>query len=360
MNMDDEAPAVRALAERVTALPFPEAETLAASVVARYHTPARDAGRPARRSGRWRLLQATAVAVALVVTVLVGSAMSPAIANAPVISPVADRVLGIVGLSPAKDRSVVPLTGGSTSANQTVSLVAGYADSIRTVVVVSVPSGAQPADATLTDAAGATMRPGGSIAGSQGHVILDFGPLSSPRPGSNPLTLHIGKLLDYGAGKGTDGRVKQVSGDWTLRFDLPYESNGLPTPAPGQLGRVTVTFSAVAASPASIHLRFVTTGATMDQLFELQTATCASGVQCVPEPKGPPGKTPFRYDLLDPSGHPMGDMVNGNEGGKGDAQAAARDTTIGWDTLFSRAGPGTYRIVMTFDGSRLERDIQVP
>jgi hypothetical protein len=359
MNMEEEAPAVRALAERLAELPFPEAETLAASVVDRFHTAGRAPGRPAPRRRRRRMLQAALVAMALVVTVLVGSAMSPAIANAPVISPVADRVLAIVGLSPAKDHSVVPLTGGSTSANRTISLVAGYADSTRTVVVMNVSSDAEPVDATLTDASGATLRQAGAIGGSQGHVILDFGPLRSPTAGSNPLTLHVGKLLDYGAGKGSDGKVKQVTGDWTLHLSLPYESNGLPRPAPGQLGRVTVTFSAVAASPGSIHLRFVTTGATMDQLFELRTGPCAAGVKCVPEPVGTPGKTPFQYELLDPSGRAMGDMVNGNEGGKGSPEAA-QDTTIGWDTLYTRSGPGTYRIVMTWDGSRLERDVQVP
>jgi hypothetical protein len=361
MNMEDEAPAVRALAERLAALPFPEAETLAASVVDRFHAPERaGAGRRSpRRPGRRRLLQVTLAAVALIATVLVGSAMSPAIGNAPVINPVAARLLGILGLSPAKDRSVVPLTGGSTSANRTISLVAGYADSTQTLVVVRVSSNLQPVDATLTDASGTALRGDGSIGGGQDHVILDFGPLSRPQPGGNPLTLHVTRMLDYGGGKGADGKFKQVIGDWTLRFSLPYESNGLPVPAPGRLGRVTVTFTAVAASPGSIHLRFVTTGATMNELFELQTRPCASGVACVPEIVGTPGRAPFRYELLDPSGRPMGDMVNSNQGGKGDAQAV-QDTTIGWDTLYSRAGPGTYRIVMTWNGSRVEREVHVP
>jgi hypothetical protein len=361
MNMADEAPEVRALAERLTALPFPEAETLATSVVDRYHAPGRAGAdrRSMRRPGRRRLLQATAALAALVVTVLVASAMSPAIGNAPVINPVAASLLGILGLSPAKDPAVVPLIGGSTSANRTISLVAGYADSTRTLVIVNVSSDLQPMDPTLTDASGTVLRSNGSIGGGKDHLILDFGPLSSPRPDGNPLTLHVSRMLDYRSGKGADGKGRQVIGDWTLRFSLPYESNGLPVPASGRLGRVTVTFTAVAASSGSIHLRFVTAGATMDELFELRTVPCAKGFACVPEPAGTPGPTPFRYQLLDPSGHPMADMVNSNEGGKGDARAA-QDTTIGWDTLYSQAGPGRYRIVMTWDGSRIERDIQVP
>src|SRR5258707_288204 len=84
-------------------------------------------------------------------------------------------------------------------------------------------------------------------------MILSFGPLAHPSPGANSLTLHVDTLRDFATGKGAGGAVKQVTGDWVLRFGLPYENDALPTPPPGQLGRVTVTFTFAAASSTSVH-----------------------------------------------------------------------------------------------------------
>jgi hypothetical protein len=151
--------------------------------------------------------------------------------------------------------------------------------------------------------------------------------------------------------------VKQVSGDWTLRFSLPYENDALPAPAPGQLGRVTVTFAFVAASSTSVHVRFTTTGATLDDLFELPSIPlgCSASGRCAPPP--PRGGTPFQYQLLDPGGRALGDLVDSNPSGKGEGNDGS--VRVEWDTLYARAGPGTYHLVMTWNGNRLERDIQV-
>lgn len=372
MSMEHEAPEVRALAHRLEELDLPEVRTLAARVIDRYHAGAAGGRRLARASRQLRLLPAAAVAVGLVVAVLVGSAESPAIANAPVISPVAARMLGIVGVSPAQDH-VTPVGVADRSAGQTISVVTGYADSTQTVVIVNTsPSGATPVGSTLTEANGSVVRSEGFLGGEAGDTVLEFGPLNHPSPSSNQLTLHVSRVVDFGTGKGPDGKVRQVSGDWTLHFSLPYENDGLPVPAPGQLGPLAVTFSGVAVSSTSIHVRFTTTGATMSELVEMPSVpprcTPAGPPPSNPAPGpvqvtcagGTPGTTPFWYQLLDPNGKRAGDFMNSYPGdAKGSLDSEQTVKVVEWDTLYHRAGPGTYRLVMTWRGYRLERDIQV-
>jgi hypothetical protein len=327
-------------------------------VIHRYHAAGTSGRREVtRQSRRRRLVPAAAVAVVLLGAIVAGSGMGPALANSSLISPVVAGLLRIMGLSPSQDR-VTPLAVSATSAGQTISVLAGYADSTRTVTVLQVsPSGAEPVAPTLTDGSGSAL-PSASVApGPQGHMILSFGPLGHPSPGPNSLTLRIDTLRDFAAGKGAGGAVKQVSGEWVLHFSLPYENDALPTPPPGQLGRVTVTFTFVAASSTSVHVRFVTAGATLNDLFDLPSIqpSCDAGGRCAAPP--PPGGAPFLYQLLDPTGRPVGDMVNGNPSGKGEGQEGS--VRVEWETLYARGAPGTYHLVMTWNGNRLERDIQV-
>jgi hypothetical protein len=322
------------------------------------------------RRTRWGL-RLVALAVAMVLAVLVGTAESPQIASAPLISPIAERMLNTVGLSAAHD-PVVSLAASSTSAGHTINLVAGFADATRTVVVVTVsPSGPLPQGATLTDASGSVLTiDAGSVRVSGGAAILNFGPLSHPAPGNNQLTLRVSQLAVYDptAAKGND--LIRTAGDWTMHFSLPYGTRGQTIPAPGQLGPVTVTFTAVTAYSRGIHVSYVTTGATYEQLQEPPGApTCTpvgtpsrSGtgpakVTCV---EGrPAGATPFEVQLLDPNGRSMGNESEGSSGGGKGVEQTVPSDRMEWDTLYSRAGSGTYRLIMTWDGHRLERDIQV-
>jgi hypothetical protein len=355
--IEDEAPEVRALGQRLVALTFPEGETLAARVIRHYRGDGRaDTGGRGRAPRRRRVLPAAAVALALV-ALLIATGAGSALAGSPLVTPVVAKLLAVFGVE-----RPVALAASATSSGETMTLAAGYADAVRTAVVVQVsPSEAQPLDATLTDAVGDVQHAGPAFIGGQGHMVITFGPLAHPRPGGNSLTLHVTELLPMAAGKGQPGGVpppvKPITGDWTLRFTLDYGGGQvLPAPAPGRLGQVTVTFEAVAASSDTFHVRFVTTGATFDQLIELgPLVPCAAGVQCVQEPQRPPGPTPFRFQLFDPAGREMGPFMESGGDGKG------FDTSdrIEWDQLYHTRGAGTYRIVVSWQGHRFERDVTV-
>jgi hypothetical protein len=305
--------------------------------------------------------------------VLVGTAESPQIASAPLISPIAERMLNTVGLSAAHD-PVVPLAASSTSAGRTINLVAGFADATRTVVVVTVsPPGPVPDVARAgppPPAAGLGAPPWGGGGGgpSGGAATLNFGHLSHPVSGNNQLTLHVSRLSAY-VNPTVSKDVSRTAGDWTMHFSLPYGTRGETIPAPGQLGPVTVTFTAVTAYSAGIHVSYVTTGATSEQLMEPpgpptctpvgtapRSSTGPARVTCVGGT--PAGATPFEVQLLDPSGRSMGDEANASSGGGKGAEQSAPSDRMEWDTLYRRAGSGTYRLIMTWDGHRLERDIQ--
>jgi hypothetical protein len=154
------------LGQRIAEIAFPEAEQLAARVIHRYHAAETSGRRGAVRwSRRRRLLPAAAVAVVLLVTIVSGTGMGPALANSPLISPVVARLLSTIGVSAARDH-VTPLAVSSRSAGQTISVVAGYADSTRTVIVVQVsPSRAEPVTPTLIDGSGSAMRSDGVMPG---------------------------------------------------------------------------------------------------------------------------------------------------------------------------------------------------
>jgi hypothetical protein len=321
-----------------------------------------------RRTG-WGL-RLVALAVAMVVAVLVGTAESPQIASVPLVSPIAGRMLNTVGLSAAHD-PVVSLAASSTSAGHTVNLVAGFADATRTVVVVTVsPPGPVPDAATLTDASGSMLSiDGGSVRVSGGAAILNFGPLSHPVSGSNQLTLRVSRLA-VAVNPTASKTMSRTAGDWTMRFSLPYGTRGQTIPAPGQLGPVTVTFTAVTAYSAGIHVSYVTTGATAEQLLEPPGPPTCTPVGTAPKSGTgpvkvtcvggtPAGATPFEVQLLDPSGRSMGNEADSSTGGSKGVEQSAPSDRMEWDTLYRRAGSGTYRLIMTWDSHRLERDIQV-
>jgi hypothetical protein len=341
MSMEPEA-----LGQRLADIEFPEAGTLAARVIGRYRAEGlKGSGRP--RSRRRRLVPAAAVAAALLVAIVAGSGLVQAATGEPVLSDSVVRMLEKLGISASRD-GVTPLAVSSESAGYSIGVVAGYADSTQTVVVVQVsrsgsaPAYLTPAAPVLLDGTGATLRSDGVAPSSAGFRVLVFDPIPHPGVTANALTLHIDTLNDFGASKGSGGLLRQIHGDWTLRFRLAYENDAAPTPAGGRLGRVTVTFTAVAATSNSVHVRFTTDGATIDQLFDLPPAS---------------GRGQFQYELLGPDGTQMGDFMNGNPSGKGPGSEGV--TRVEWDILYTREGPGTYRLVLSWNGSRLERDVRV-
>jgi hypothetical protein len=333
MSMEPEA-----LGQRLTDIEFPEAETLAARVISRYHSGARR--EPGRPRSRRRLRSAAVVAAALLVAI-VGSGLVQALAGTSVLSDDIVTVMQRLGISATRD-GVTPLAVSSASAGHTISVVAGYADSTQTVVVIQISGSGSllPEAPTLVDGTGATLRSNGVAPSSRTNLVLVFDPILHPGPAADALTLHIDTLNDFSAGKGRPGGpLPQVHGDWTLHLRLAYENDAAATPASGRLGRITVTFTGVAVNANSVHVRFTTDGATLDDLL--------SG----------PGVGSFQFELLAPDGKRVDEMMDGNPSGKGTGSAGV--TRVEWDILYARAGSGTYRLVLTLNGSRLERDVQV-
>ena len=327
------------LGDRLRALEFPESAGLALRVIDRYRSPARRA-----RVGLRVAAIAAAVAVLLVGTAVAAVAVPgsrQALADTPVVGPIAHSILRLAGLNDAGQR-VTPLHGEATSAGETISLMGGYADNQRTVVIVHV----EPARSILlpvtlaVDSARAPL--------TTGYVVLAFGPIVSPRPNGDALTLHVielGPILSpVGLPPvGTD----RVAGDWTLRFTLAVDrSAAVAAPAPGQLGSMGVTFTASVVGTdvqVSAHLH----GATIAQVEDMRSESDTAKGSSVP-----PGPRAWRMELVEETGREVPWLR---------AALARGDTPKDFtaDYVWSVPAPGTYLIVVSWEGYSLVRTIVV-
>jgi len=332
------------LAARLRALEFPEAAGLALRVIDRYHTPAK------RRVGARRMALAVAAAVLLLgATVVAVPGGRAALADAPVVGPIAQSLLRLAGLADAGQR-VTPLHGTATSAGETISLTGGYADNQRTVVLLHVdPARSVELPVTLdVDGARAPLTEPVVSPTSSGDVVLVFGPIASPDPKGNTLTLHVVQLGPILSPDGPPpGGFARIDGSWTLRFTLTVDrSAAASAPAPGHLGELGVTFTASVVGTdvqVTAHLH----GASIGQLLDMPSdADAAKGSNV------PPGPRQWRMELVDANGSSIpflrGAVANG---------ATRKDFTD--DEVWSVPGPGTYLIVASWEGSSLARTIVV-
>ncbi len=206
-----------------------------------------DAGSPTalKRSASRRLRavsKAAALAAALMLVVLanVGAAyFAPrygrALADVPGVGPVSDRMLQFLGLN---DGKVTVVNAATSSSGHTVRLVAGYADGVRTVLLVDVDGkgltgnpkafGTNPGDygvsveaVSLSDQFGHNY---GLARGDQTAVALTFEPLVWPASAVGArLALHVGAIqAEWVTGPGTDTVLK---GDWNLHATLHAPSS---------------------------------------------------------------------------------------------------------------------------------------
>jgi hypothetical protein len=342
------------LARRLATLDLPGADELATRTLAAYHTI------PQRRGPR-RLVWAAVAAAVLITTVALG----PAVVAAA--TPVAGRLLQTVGLAP-KDASKIQAATGSatssgqfaTSSGQTVKLVGAYGDPTRTVVFVHL-DGLRPfpGAASLTTASGQQLTKfssSGVASDTSGTVPLVFEPITKPDPKGEELTLRITALfpdpifrLQHGETLFANGVAELIRGEWVLRFRLQVASNqATPTLSSGRLGNVDVRFAAVGGTGDSIFVAFDEVGATSDELLKEPREGSASAS---------PGQGAFKIQVFDRNGKELNFLGTATSS---TSPAADKNSPLDvrrqvrWDSYWQGTGPGTYRVVLTYEGHELQ------
>ena len=202
-----------------------------------------------------------------------------ALAQVPVIGGVYAKALQYYGLA---EQDVTVISDSSRSSGHTVRLVAGYADGLRTVLIVDIDG------KTLTYGKADRPRPGEYGVGNHGETpdlgltltdqfghsykegvgngytnYLQFEPLVWPASKAGArLTLHITtvrKLWLEGAGQ------DEVFGDWTLHATLVAEPvHVLPVPSPVRTTNAIYTFTSLQVTSTAVHIEWTTTGALID------------------------------------------------------------------------------------------------
>ncbi len=330
------------LEDRLTELDLRMPDTLVPRILAQAaQTGERDVA-SARRRSRW----ATA-AIAMVLLIVVVSAASvyaprfaQALADAPIVGTAIGPALRSVGLAGLQGRFTA-LDSRATSSGYTVRLVAGYADTNQTVLVLKV----EPADhdffvqPRLTDQFGREIAMQGGMSDQfTGDNVLIFNGI--PWPDSLlgvRLRLHAGAL-----GALPDGQP--VTGDWTLQGTIAVESSrALPLPAAGMLGDSTFRFTQVQASSATLGIHMEISGPLAKQLDRMVGDT----IPGVAKPH-----EAFSYDLVDASGSAATGISGSTSTGIGPAQFAAT-----WVITH----PGDYRLRIAYEGvGSFERTITIP
>ena len=330
------------LEERLTDLDLRMPDTLVPRILAQAAQP--DAGRigPVRHRPRW-------VAAAMAVVVLIGlvsgaSFYAPrfaqTLADAPIVGTAIGPALRSVGLAGLQGRFTA-LDSRATSSGYTVRLVAGYADSNQTVLVLKVepPDHDFFAQPRLTDQFGRAIELRGGMSDQRtGDNVLLFNGV--PWPDSllgARLRLHATSIEALPNGQ-------PVSGDWTLEGTIPVESSrALPLPAPGTLGNTTFRFTRVEASNATVSIHIEISGPLARQLDR----TVGETIPGVAKPH-----EAFSYDLVDARGRSATGVYGSISSGFGPAQLSAS-----WVVTH----PGDYRLRIAYEGvGSFERTITIP
>ncbi|HYS01990.1 MAG TPA: hypothetical protein VET82_06540 [Candidatus Eisenbacteria bacterium] len=331
MNDDLRSP----LARRLATLEIPVPPELVPRVMA--------ARRPAARVGGVRLVPRLSAAVALVVLAFGAASyfaprFSQALADAPLLGNATGPLLRSVGLA-GLDGRITTFSGAAVSSGYRVELIGGYADAIRTIVLLRV----QPADrsvllsngtgVTLTDQFGRRLELKGGVADEQtGQEVLEFEPITGPAASLGArLTLQAATLTAFAATR--DG----LQGDWELHATIALdESRALTPPGLGRLGTMTVMFTRVTATATALEVQLHVQGGGPGALSRV-----------IPDAlKGHPA---FSMHLWAPDGTPA------------QALTTRVDDALGLvDTVWVRSAAGVYRLVVSDEGmGTIERTIDI-
>jgi len=284
------------------------------------------------------------------------------LADTPVFGPLTMGVLSGLGLIPsAPGASPTPLAVSQVRGGARVTLRAGYADSIRTVLLLKttkalVPFFSGPDQPTLTDQYGQTLKglPGGDVSGEQ---ILLFPPLSasdSDHPISLTLTIPamfsqstksasapMVHVAGYPAGtKGVyPGPV--TLGPWSLSFQLRAMGGvRLSRPAMQAKAGTTYTITDIMKSGPFLDVAWKESG-----FAPTQASTHADSFKLANAVLGD-------YELYSPTGQAT--TIVAQSGSLQPAPSTATD-----EAIFAINGAGTYRLVVGA-GSSVAFEVHIP
>lgn len=330
---------------------------------------ARIAASVGTRTGRRHRRAATAW-VAAAVAILIGANLvafklfpvyRTALADAPVFGPATVTLLKNLGLGePATAGTTSPVIPGVTPLAASadvhgirVDVIAGYADTIQTLIILKAPSDlapfgrgdAGPAEMLLTDQFGHTYHGWVGEPGA-GQLVLGFDPLVAPS-GPDRLTLTIPTLHGRGSlvhvsgyPAGTKGEYAGpiVNGPWTLTFDLSaVAGQRLPVPDPQTINGTIYTITDIRKAGPFMDVQWTVRGTAVDALVAAGRSRTA-----MPSSSGDAGG---RYDFgsaeLDA---PSGSLVAIGYGNG--TLAGPMSRVVHADALFRLAHAGTYRLVI--------------
>jgi hypothetical protein len=305
--------------------------------------------RPARAGQRALVIALTLVPLVTVIITAITAYFAPAFSQALADAPIAGRVAGPVlrqfGLASIEHR-VTSFGDRSTSSGYTVELVAGYADSSRTVLFLRATPAAwiEPTFAEglskLRDQFGREyLFTSGTANSATGDAAFTFAPIAGPASQLGArLTLTVARLEDRSAAQGAQAGFK-VEGRWEMHGTLlPAEGQELALPEPGALDGASFVFTKVRALPAALLIEGQVTGASAADLAERI-------------PDGLKGRPVFTTRLLDATGRERQPLSIGCCGSKG----------VTFGGLWEITRPGTYQLVLTWEGrGTLSRTVVVP
>lgn len=330
-----------ALARRLAELHVNGPDRVVARAIERYHAPSR---RRPRRA--WVLV---AAAIATLATVTVASTIALGDGSSRLAS-----LAAMAGIGPrTTDHVQVPTAGGrplqATSNGHTVTLLGAYGNALQTIVLLQLDVRGRPMDATVTDESG--RLPGGDVASQGQDVALVYQALPV---GRHTLTLHLTTIVLRPV---PGARVVQtIRGDWMLTFPLLVTSDRVAvSPADGQLGGVHVHVNDVAGNGYVLDASVETTGATIDQLMGLPPESREG-----PRGSGAPAPTvapdSFKVELIDSRGTPQ-PLIG--QGSVATDKGSAGLSDVNTQTYWTGSGPGSYRLVVTYQGQRFETEFTV-
>jgi hypothetical protein len=326
------------LARRLAAISIPGSDRVLSQTLATYDARTNKTRRRWRRPG---LLIAAVLAI-----LVVGSA---AIAAS---TPASDHVLRFVGLAPGDSGRIQNVVGSATSSGQTVQVLGVYGDATRTVVFIRTTAGG-PVWATLTTDSGQDVSHsgGGQTWERDGAGAIAFGPIANPKPEGEGVTLHVLSLRVDGWPLAVNGH--DLKGDWKIHFMVKVRTDSVtPAPATGKLRDLDVTFRTAGGSGDSVFISFETGGATFD---ELKPYYCTAYGWCST------GK--LHIQVFDPNGKEVKLLQSAGSSPikKTDPPdvVATKIRFFDFNTYWAGSGPGTYRMVLTYQGQQLETSFPV-
>jgi hypothetical protein len=271
-------------------------------------------------------------------------------------TPIAGDLLRDAGLVGVGNR-VTAVGAVSTSSGYRLELIAAYADSTRTVLLVHAQPGIEfvGAGPELKDQFGRTYHfSSGSANGLTGNLVLTFEALAWPDAITGARITLVWTAVEPwscvvpAGGTSIDAvctKGQIVTGSWTLPATVGIdEGTVLALPAPARLGSANFRFTSVLATPATIEVDMEVTGVSFEELSKIV-------------PDGFKGMPAFSTDLIGPDG------VNHMEGGGGNWSDDLLGTHIQIHLTWPRdaSAPGDYRLRVTYVGlGQFERVLHIP